>query len=77
VRESTGFRGLIALEDRERNTNLVITLSADEESRRASAEVADKLSGLAAEISGAQRGEIREYNVMLIQLPHETRTEPE
>jgi heme-degrading monooxygenase HmoA len=65
LRDSTGFRGLIRLDDRESAKTLVITLWADEEALRASAEAADQFSGLAAETSGAKRLALEQYEATL------------
>ena len=63
LRESTGFRGMIRLADRAAGKTLVVTLWADDESRRASAEVGDKLSSLAAMTTGAKRVGLEEFDV--------------
>jgi heme-degrading monooxygenase HmoA len=63
LRESTGFRGLIRLDDRAAGKTLVVTLWADEDSLRASAEVGDKLSSLAAMTTGAKRLALEEFDV--------------
>ena len=55
LRDSTGFRGLIRLADPAAGKTLVITLWADEESLRASAEAGDLFSELTAETTGATR----------------------
>ena len=63
LRESTGFRGLIRLADQTAGKTLVITLWADEESLRASAEVGDKLTELATLTTGATRLAREEFDV--------------
>jgi heme-degrading monooxygenase HmoA len=63
LRESTGFRGLIRLADQTAGKTLVITLWADEESLRASAEVGGKLTELAALTTGAKRLALEEFDV--------------
>ena len=63
--ESTGFRGLIGLTDRERGRTLVVTLWADEDALEASAGAADRLSRLASEFTGATRRAIDSYEVTL------------
>jgi hypothetical protein len=63
LRESTGFRGLIRLADQAAGKTLVITLWADEESLRASAEVGDQLTELAALTTGAKRLALEEFAV--------------
>ena len=61
LRNSTGFRGLIRLADREGGKTLVITLWADEESLQASAEAGDRFSELAPATSGATRLALEQY----------------
>ena len=63
ARESTGFRGLIGLDDRTAGKSLVLTLWVSEESLRASFDAADRLSALGAETTGATRRSIEEYEV--------------
>jgi hypothetical protein len=65
LRDSTGYRGLIRLADRENGKTLVITLWADEESLRASAEAGDQLSRLTAENVGATRLALEQYEATL------------
>lgn len=65
LRDSTGFRGLLRLSDREDSRTLVITLWADEEALRASAEAANRLSELTAETIGVTRKALEEYEVTL------------
>jgi hypothetical protein len=69
VRESSGFRGLIGLVDRTRGTALVLTLWADSEALERSAEVGDRLSALAAEVTGATRRSLETFEVSLIEIP--------
>ncbi|HWJ45089.1 MAG TPA: hypothetical protein VNR63_06855 [Gaiellaceae bacterium] len=61
LRDTTGFRGLIRLDDREAGKTLVITLWADEKTLEASREAADHFSTLAAETSGATRLALEQY----------------
>jgi hypothetical protein len=65
LRDSTGFRGLIRLSDREHQKTLVITLWADEKSLRASDEAGRRLSDLTAATVGANRRAIEEFEVTL------------
>jgi hypothetical protein len=65
LRDSTGYRGLIRLADREAGKTLAITLWADEESLRASAEAGDKLSELTAATVGATRLALEQYEATL------------
>jgi hypothetical protein len=65
LRDSTGYRGLIRLADPAAGKTLVITLWADEESLRASAEAGDRLSELTAETTGATRLALEQYEATL------------
>jgi len=65
LRDSTGYRGLIRLADREAGKTLVITLWADEESLRSSAEAGDRLSELTAANVGATRLALEQYEATL------------
>ncbi len=65
LRDSTGFRGLIRLADPAAGKTLVITLWADEESLRASAEAGDRFSELTAETTGATRLALEQYEATL------------
>jgi hypothetical protein len=65
LRDSTGFRGLIRLDDREGGKTLVITLWSDEEALASSLDTADRLSSLAAETSGATRLALEQYEATL------------
>jgi heme-degrading monooxygenase HmoA len=68
LRDSTGFRGLIRLEDRAGGKTIVVTLWGDEESFRASAEAAERLTALAADTSGATREGLEEFDVTFFDL---------
>jgi len=65
LRDASGFRGLIRLDDREAGKTLVITLWADEESLRASDEFGNRLGELAAETSGATRLALERYEATI------------
>lgn len=65
LRDSTGYRGLIRLADRAAGKTLVITLWADEESLRASADAGDQLSELTAANVGATRLALEQYEATL------------
>jgi hypothetical protein len=65
LRDSSGFRGLIRLWNPEEAKTLVITLWADEQSLRASAEAGDKFGELAAETVGTTRLALEDYEVSL------------
>jgi heme-degrading monooxygenase HmoA len=68
VRDSTGFRGIVGLYDAENARTIVVTLWDDAESRDASADAADRLSALSADVSGAKREEMRNYVVDYFEL---------
>ena len=65
VRESSGYRGLIRLADRESGKAIVITLWADEASLEASDEAAQKLTELTAETVGSTRLAVERYEATL------------
>jgi heme-degrading monooxygenase HmoA len=65
LQDSTGFRGLLRLSNREGTETLVITLWADEEALRASAEAGNRLSELTAETLGVTRKALEEYEITL------------
>ena len=65
LRDSSGFRGLIRLWNPAESKTLVITLWADEESLRASAEAGIHLGDLTAEMVGTTRLALEDYEVSL------------
>jgi heme-degrading monooxygenase HmoA len=65
LRDSSGFRGLIRLWNPAESKTLVITLWADEESRRASAEAGNHFGELTAETVGTTRLALEDYEVSL------------
>jgi heme-degrading monooxygenase HmoA len=65
LRDSTGFRGLIRLTNREGSKTLVVTLWADEQALQASEEAGKRLSDLTAETVGVTRTALEEYEVTL------------
>ena len=65
LRDSTGFRGLLRLSEREGAKTLVITLWADEDALRASGDAGSRLSELTAETVGVTRKALEEYEVTL------------
>ena len=69
ARENTGFCGAIGLVDRERGKSLVLTLWADEETLRASADAAERLSALAADATGARREPLESFEVSIFDVP--------
>jgi heme-degrading monooxygenase HmoA len=66
LRDSSGFRGLIRLWNPSESKTLVITLWADEESLRASAEAGDRFGELTAETVGTTRLALEDYEVSLL-----------
>jgi hypothetical protein len=68
ARESTGYRGLIGLIDRERRKSLVLTLWADEQTFEHSFGAGDRLSAAAAEASGATRVSLESYEITIFDL---------
>jgi hypothetical protein len=68
ARDSTGFRGLIGLVDRTRETSLILTLWADREALELSAPAAKELSRLTATVTGANVQSIDEYEVGLLEV---------
>jgi hypothetical protein len=68
VRDSTGFRGLIGLFDAEREKAIVITLWADEKTLDESADAGDRLSLLAASVSGSRRRSLESFEVTLFEV---------
>jgi hypothetical protein len=65
LRDATGYRGLIRLADPAAGKTLVITLWADEESLRASAEAGERFTELTAETTGATRLALEQYEATL------------
>jgi heme-degrading monooxygenase HmoA len=68
LRDSTGFRGLIRLDNRAEGKTLVVTLWADEDALRASADAAERLTALAVDTSGATREGLEEFDVTFFDL---------
>ena len=68
LRDSTGFRGLIRLDNRSTGRTLVVTLWADENALRASAGAAERLTALATDTSGATREGLEEFYVTFFDL---------
>jgi hypothetical protein len=68
TQNANGFRGLIGLVDRATGRSLVITLWADEESLEQSAPAGDRLSQLAAQVTGATRRSLEDFEVDLFQV---------
>jgi heme-degrading monooxygenase HmoA len=65
LRDASGYRGLIRLEDKEKGRTLVITFWADEEALEASMEAGEQLAELTAENTGAERLAIELYEATL------------
>lgn len=68
LRDTSGYRGLIRLLDRENGKTLVISLWADEEALKASNEAIDRLAELTAETTGATRVALEQYEATLFDL---------
>lgn len=68
LRDTSGYRGLIRLLDRENGRTLVISLWADEEALKASNEAIDRLAELAAQTTGAKRVALEQYEATLFDL---------
>jgi hypothetical protein len=68
LRDTSGYRGLIRLLDRENGKTLVISLWADEEALKASNEAIDRLAELTAETTGAKRVALEQYEATLFDL---------
>ena len=65
LRDASGYRGLIRLEDKENAKTLVITLWEDEVALEASREAGEQLAELTAENTGAKRLAIELYEATL------------
>jgi hypothetical protein len=69
ARESSGFCGAIGLIDPETGKALVLTLWTDDAARTASAAAAERLSGLAADASGARKLSSENFDVSVFDVP--------
>jgi heme-degrading monooxygenase HmoA len=65
LRDTSGYRGLIRLLDRENGRTLVVSLWADEEALQASDEAGQKFAELTAQTTGATRLAIEQYEATL------------
>jgi heme-degrading monooxygenase HmoA len=65
LRDASGYRGLIRLEDKENDKTLVITFWEDEDALEASMEAGEQLAELTAENTGATRLAIELYEATL------------
>ena len=65
LRDTSGYRGLIRLLDRENGKTLVISLWADEEALEASTQAGERLAELTAETTGASRLAIEKYEATI------------
>ena len=68
LRDTSGYRGLIRLLDRENGRTLVISLWADEQSLDASTEAGERLAELTAQTTGATRLAIEQYEATILDL---------
>lgn len=66
LRDASGYRGMIRLEDKDNDTTLVITFWADEAALEASQEAGEQLAALMAENTGAKRLAIELYEATLL-----------
>lgn len=69
ARDSNGFRGLIALADKPRETTIVLSLWADEAALDESAAAGDRFSLLGALVSGSTRRSLESFEVTLLDVP--------
>jgi heme-degrading monooxygenase HmoA len=68
ARQMDGFKGLIALGDRQSGKTLGITFWESEEALRASEEAANRMRGETAEASGEEIAGVERYEVGLFEL---------
>ena len=68
LRDASGYRGMIRLEDKESDKTLVLTFWADEEALEASQEAGEQLAELTAENTGAKRLAIELYEATLVDI---------
>lgn len=61
LRDSSGFRGMIRFAHPDKSKTLVVTLWADEESLKASAEAGAEFSDLSSAATGASRLALEDY----------------
>jgi hypothetical protein len=70
ARDSSGFRGLIALADKPREKTIVLSLWADEAALDASAAAGDRFGRLGAAASGSTRRSLESFEVTLFEMLH-------
>ena len=68
AKQMEGFKGMIALGDRQSGKTLGITFWESEEAMRASEEAANRLRGESAEVSGGQIAGVERYEVGLFEV---------
>ena len=68
LRDTSGYRGLIRLVDKDNDRTIVISLWADEEAMQASTEAGVKLAELTAENVGATRLGLEQYEATVFDL---------
>ncbi len=61
LQDSSGFRGMIRFAHPDKSKTLVVTLWADEESLKASAEAGDEFGQLSSAATGASRLALEDY----------------
>lgn len=66
LRDSTGFRGMLRLATPDRSKTVVLTFWSDEAAIAESEEAGRAVGGLAAEVSGANRVGLEDYEVTFL-----------
>jgi heme-degrading monooxygenase HmoA len=66
LRDASGYRGMVRLEDTESDKTLVITFWADEAALDASQEAGEQLAELTAENTGARRLAVELYKATIL-----------
>jgi heme-degrading monooxygenase HmoA len=66
LRDASGYRGMVRLEDTESDKTLVITFWADEAALEASQEAGEQLAELTAENTGAMRLAVELYKATIL-----------
>lgn len=68
LRDASGYRGMVRLEDTESDKTLVITFWADEAALDASQEAGEQLAELTAENTGARRLAVELYKATILDI---------
>jgi heme-degrading monooxygenase HmoA len=69
ARDSSGFRGMVALVSREHDKSVVLTFWADEQAFQRSFAAGDRLAALAARASGATGRSLEAFEVSIFDVP--------